>query len=94
MRYNRHIADCDIFALQIRYDINPYYACRQAHIVPQAYRIVRYIANPQDLYRCGYATSYIPVIYFYITIPINILRQLRFVFIGKNFRNYFNNTEN
>ena len=40
-----------------RYDINPYYACRQAHIVTQAYRIVRYIANPKDLYRCGKATS-------------------------------------
>ena len=46
MRYNRHIADCDIFALQMRYDINPYLSCRKAHIAPKVYRIVRYIANP------------------------------------------------
>ena len=31
----------------MRYDINPYkHLCRQAHIAPKVYRIVRYIANP------------------------------------------------
>ncbi len=37
----------------IRYDINPYISCRQAHIEPQVYRIVRYIENPSGFISFG-----------------------------------------